>query len=251
MNKNNFELYTPQNQCALLFKVSSYDHIKSLQNGLIYMKSLDFFSSLKNEDNIALRADSNENTFGILKAGKKENGYSKISIKHGKSESIDLGQNAIITEKFPKPQNTMIFCMGGIGKNLDGLIPSNDKNKFYLRRNFVEFGSHALLIFNTKTFFERINRSLNRIKGIYGSTLFSSGAGFVEYKNLDAYSGHIGLFIKDTKYAWQIEYRFVLGVENELLNNEKAYELDIGDISDITKIIDIESFISNPFCITR
>jgi len=83
------------------------------------------------------------------------------------------------------------------------------------------------------------------------STYFQGGYGLVEYVNLNRGSGNIGLFRKDNRYFWQREFRFILGVRDEALNSNGAFELQIGDLSDISKISSVESYIQNPIKISR
>lgn len=71
------------------------------------------------------------------------------------------------------------------------------------------------------------------------------------YKELDNYSGALGLFTKDVKYVWQREFRISFGVENAGLNSMGAYEFQIGDISDISHICPVQAMIDNPITIKR
>ena len=64
-------------------------------------------------------------------------------------------------------------------------------------------------------------------------------------------SGNIGLFRKNKCYSWQREFRFIHGARDEALNSNGAFELQIGDISDISKISSLESFIQKPIKISR
>jgi hypothetical protein len=47
----------PDDKFWLLFKISSKQRLEEMQKGLIYMNSLDYFSSLKGENNMDVRGD--------------------------------------------------------------------------------------------------------------------------------------------------------------------------------------------------
>lgn len=73
----------------------------------------------------------------------------------------------------------------------------------------------------------------------------------VEYKTLENYSGPKGLYTKDIKYSWQSELRIAFGVEDHLLNQHGAYELNIGDLTDITRIIRVQDWVDTPINVKR
>lgn len=240
----------PRTDFWLLFKVASYDRLVQMQKGLIYMNSLEYFSSLKDEESLALRADELEKVYGILRAGKTPTGHTTLSLKI-QDEEIDMGPEAILTAHFPRAKNTMLFCMGALADGEDGLIPGEVDNKIYFDKRFLEFGSHILLINKHSDFSERINKAIKKTSGAFSSKLFHDGYGLVEYKSLENFSGPIGLYIKDSKYSWQMEFRISFGVEDYCLNPKGAFELEIGDISDISNIIPVQALIDEPLCVKR
>lgn len=246
-----FETEPPRKDFWLLFKVASYERLVQMQKGLVYMNSLEYFSKLKGEESLALRADELEKVYGILRAGPNAAGYSTLSFKIGNGEELDLGAEATLTAYFPQPKNTMLFCMGALADGQDGVIPGEVGDKIYFDDRFLMFGSHMLLISSPKEFSERMNKAINKETGILGSKLFHDGYGLVDYKPLDRYSGPIGLYTKDSKYSWQMEFRISFGVEFQYLNQNGAYELNIGDISDISQIIPVQALIDEPMRVQR
>lgn len=118
-------------------------------------------------------------------------------------------------------------------------------------RRMEKFGSHTLIISQPAKFFERYSDAINRTDGHFINDYMDGGCGIVDYKNLPKYKGKIGFFIKDKQYDWQREYRFVLGTKESLLNESGALELNIGDISDISKIIETKRLIDEPITVTR
>lgn len=242
----------PRKDFWLLFKVSSYERLCQMRTGTLYMNSLEFFSSLKEEESIALRVDEFEKVYGILRAGKIAKGYSTLSIKIGESdEEIDLGPEAILRADFPQPKNMMLFCMGALSDDQGGIISGEENGIFTFDPRFLEFGTHVLFITNATEFAQRINVALTKEANAFSSPLIHEGFGMINYRSLDNYSGAIGLFTKDSKYSWQREFRISFGVENQSLNSRGAYELQIGDISDISHISSVQAMIDNPITIKR
>ncbi|MGP9644976.1 MULTISPECIES: hypothetical protein [unclassified Halomonas] len=246
-----FESEPPQTEFWLLFKVSSYERILQMQKGLLYMNSLDYFSNLTDEESLALRVDELEKVYGILRAGPNEKGFSTLSLKLNNGEELDLGSEAILTAKFPRPKNTMLFCMGALADGQDGVIPGEIDNQIIFDKRFLEFGSHMLLINNPTEFSKRINTALAQEASAFGSKLFHDGYGLVGYKDLENYSGAIGLYTKDSKYSWQMEFRISFGVEGRYLNSKGAFEFNVGDLTDISQIIPVQALIDEPMRIKR
>lgn len=242
----------PRQEFWLLFKVSSYERLRHMQKGTLYMNSLEYFSSLEDEESLALRVDELEKVYGVLRAGPSDKGYSTISFKIGDiGEEIDLGPDAVLTAEFPRPKNTMLFCMGALADGQDGFIPGEIEDQIIFDKRFLEFGSHLLLISQPKEFSDRINKAIEKEAGAFGSELFHNGFGLVDYKPLDSYSGPIGLYTKDLKYSWQMEFRISFGVEDQSLNEKGAYELAIGDISGISQILPVQALIDEPLRVKR
>jgi hypothetical protein len=242
----------PKTDFWLLFKVSSLNRLKQMQKGLLYMNSLEYFSSLKDEENLALRVDELEKVQGILRAGHTDKGFGKITVNLGDERGyIDLGPHAFIKSEFPRPQNTMIFCMGALADGQNGIIPGEVDDTIIFDEKFLEFGSHLLLISKPMEFSNRINKAIENESGVFGSKHFHGSIGLVDYKPMHKYSGPIGIYTKDIAYAWQMEFRLCFGFENHCLNSKGAYELNIGDISDISDIVPVQALIDEPLKIKR
>lgn len=242
----------PQTSLWLPFKVSSYERLVQMRTGLLYMNSLHYFANLPGEESLALRRDELESVYGIWRAGPRDQGYATLTVRVGDSgPELDLGPDAVLTAEFPRPKNTMLFCMSAFADGPDGKIPGQVDDKVYFDHRFLEFGSHILLISAPTEFSKRINAALSRDKGIFGSKLFHDGYGLVGYKSLEAYSGPIGLYTKDRKYEWQREFRIAFGVEDQLLNDAGAYEFNVGDLSDISQIVSVQALLDEPLTVKR
>ncbi|MFT3850330.1 MAG: hypothetical protein QM739_17145 [Propionivibrio sp.] len=114
----------PQTSLWLPFKVSSYERLAQMQEGLLYMNSLHYFATLPGEEDFALRRDELESVYGIWRAGPRDQGHATLSIRIGESsQEIDLGSNATLKAEFPRPKNTMLFCMSAFADGPDGRLP--------------------------------------------------------------------------------------------------------------------------------
>lgn len=245
---------TPRRNPWLFFKVGCLDHLLALQKGLIYMNSLEYFSSLTSEEHAALRKDELEKVYARYKAGHVGDKVHVlgINVRDGANvKTMNLGDSAVMTIYFPRPSNVMLYCMSAFADDETGRIPGESDGEIRLDERFLNFGSHLLLINNAKEFSKRINAAIANQPHVYNSEYFEGGYGLVDYLKLDSHAGSIGLFRKDSIYAWQNEFRICFGVKDEGLNSKGAFELDIGNLADISQIIPVQSFIDEPLKISR
>ena len=218
------------------------------------MNSLQYFSSLQSETNIALRSDELESIFAVYKAGRQGDSFSTLEIEVGKNENkttFDLDPEAKVSVHFPTPSNVMIYCMGALADDESGQIPGAEDNEFRLDEKFTRFGEYTLLIKSPSKFSKRIDEAIKADDNIYGLELLQGGHGLVQYISMKDYSGHVGLFKKDIEYSWHREFRFSFCVKDEALNSKGAYEFNIGSIKDISTIVPTRSLIDIPMKIKR
>lgn len=106
-----------------------------------------------------------------------------------------------------------------------------------------EFGDTGLIILDCLEFFKKINAAIYlENKKLYNDAIEPLGDGLVEYVDKNTYSGRMGLFKKFKGYSHQNEFRIALDVPESLLDINDVFKLDIGDISDITKIFKTREF---------
>lgn len=249
-----FESYTPNRNMWLLFKVGSLEHMTAMQNGLLYMNSLAYFANLENEEPGGLRGDPLEQILAQIQKGQAGKYFHKFILSVGEGDNakkFDVSNNTVLSVQVPAPTNVMIFCFSALADDETGNIPGESNGELRLDRRLLEFGSRIIIIRNAQAFSARITNAISNNPHLYSSKYFQGGYGLVEYVNLEHASGNIGLFRKTKMYSWQREFRFILGVRNEALNAGGAFELQIGDISDITELIPLESFLQNPLTINR
>lgn len=228
-------------QYWVLMKVAPLERLIQMQKGLLYMNSLDYFSNLKGEDSLKVRSDKIESIYAQFETGIPKGGHRiEMSFGHPHFGSIDIPRGTKISVNVPASKNVFLYCMTCIADS--NLI--NDT--YYMDRRMAKFGTHTLIINNSSEFFARYTKAINDNPGIHFHEHMDGGCGLIDYIKLSKHSGKIGLFIKDKTYAWQKEYRFVLGAKDEALNSSGALELNIGDISDITTIVKTKDFINQP-----
>ncbi len=249
-----FAPYAPNRNIWLLFKVGSLEHLTAMQHGLLYMNSLAYFAKLENELRGGLRGDPLEPILGRIHGGPAGKYFHKFTLGIGdgnEPKEFDVSNNAFLTIEIPDASNVMIFCFSALADDETGRIPGESNGELWLDKRLLWFGSHMLLIRNASALSACITDAISKNPYIYGSKYFQGGYGLVEYLDLEGFSGNIGLFRKGKEYSWQHEFRFCFGVRNEALNPFGAFEFQIGDISDITELLPLESILQKPFKITR
>lgn len=243
--------HTPSQKYWVLFKISSKKRIQQMRDGLIYMNSLSFFSNMEGTDYQALRKDSFEDLFLKITTDKYRKQFFEINYdKSHKKNNLKIPVD-MISISVPDAKNTMIFSMSTISEDKNGMIPGEKDGVLRLDERMLLFGTHILLITNAPEFSLRINNAMYKSPHIYGLQYFPKNYGMVDYRNFDKESGYIGIFRKDKKYAWQREFRFCFGVKDKGLNKKGAFELNIGDISDISTVIPLKNILDEPFKIKR
>ena len=252
--RNVLEPYKPESTAWVLFKVSSYERLVQMQRGLLYFNSLEFFSRLEEATPNPLRNDQTEAVYERFCAGQHGRYLGKLLLEIGEGDerkTFDAGDEAVLTVGVPNPSNVMVFCMSALADDESGKMPNEVNGQLFFDPRLRQFGEHLLVVTSGAEFFRRINRAIAETDGLYGGDYFQGGAGLVQYVDIENHSGHVGLFRKDLVYEWQREYRIALGAKGEVLNEKGALELRIGDISDISEIMEIKPLIDNPVTVRR
>lgn len=210
-----------------LIKFKSKDRIQTLREGKLYMKSLEFYRK-------------QEIIHGDCTVGDKFEAMAHIN--EGQIVIPELGVNKNISDELIKTSfsDSFVFCMFGIS-TLSEKFTFSDEQKKKIR----EFGDTALLITDSNEFLNRINNAVIRDK-LIGSH------GFVQYydEGVDSADFWCSLikagmnniaFRKRKCYAYQQEYRWL--IEHPPTQND-FYELDIGNISDISVVFETEQILN-------
>lgn len=222
-NKNN----TVQIKGFPLIKFQSYDRIQKLQQGLLYMKNLDYYRELEKT--------SGDNMVGDLFEGMLHVNEAKLIIPESGEEIII--EDDLIPTSF---SDSYAFCMFGINSNIQTFQFTDEQKK-----EICKFGDTALIITDRDEFFRRIFIAADKekLKGFHG---------FVKYYDEKVNSVNLlaslinGMenvaFWKRDTYRYQQEYRFIIQMEEI---NKDYYELNIGNIEDISKIIKTSSLLNS------
>ena len=97
-----------------------------------------------------------------------------------------------------------------------------------------EWGEYAVAILNGPEFLKRVKKTVEKHPIV---DFHDKGAGLVDYVNKEQYHGETGAFKKFDEYSHQNEYRIALETNKKVRNENGAFRLKIGDISDIIKVI--------------
>lgn len=209
-----------------LIKFQSEDKIKRLQDGLVYMNTLEWYRKHENSNGDMVIGDSFE---GMMHFNDAELFLPDLG------ETIKLNDNLMKTTH----SNDYAFCMLGVNPNLM-TFKFTEKQK----REMLSFGDTALLILDSDEFIKRMEKSAKE----KGYKLYKN---FVKY--FDEQKDHVDIFLslmlgkqniafwKRESYAYQNEFRFVISAEG--LTDEHL-ELEIGNIKDISAIMKTSSVLN-------
>lgn len=115
-----------------------------------------------------------------------------------------------------------VFCMYSIAAK-DGLLEEPYVNE----KNF-DFGDSVVAITNVTKFLERVDAAVEKI--LEPGMKYSRG--FVEYYDPKKHHGAVNPFMKDIRFSYQNEYRFVISPRTE--GSKPELEIEIGNIEDIS-----------------
>lgn len=218
------------NYIYALIKFGKEKYIKSFQNGILYMNPLSYFKGIEEQDRS--RGDKNE---GLHRYIQPE--FANIKIGDHVIDNNDITKPVEIRRD--KEQGANLFCMHAI----DFKRLKNNEFKLKLKREMHEFGDTGLIVLDCLEFFNRINTAIFlKNKKLYNKAIEPLGDRLVEYVDKKTYSGRMGLFKKFEDYNYQNEFRIALDVPESLLDTNDVFKLNIGDISDITKLFKTSEF---------
>ena len=206
-----------------IIKFQSLERIEQLQKGFLYSKTLKYYRDLEKETGDETIGDSFETMWHINEA------YFTIQ---DTGETIPLKDRLIPTSN----SNDYVFCMLGINNSLE-TFSFSEKQK----QKLLEFGDTALIILDSEEF-------VKRVKKVAVENGYEVWFDLVKYYNPQVDNANMIISItegmqnialwKREMYSYQQEIRFIFGAKEG--QKDDHIVLNIGDISDISRIIPSE-----------
>ncbi len=224
--------------CFMLMKFGSAENLKKLQSGQLYMKNLKYYVDLETKTTNNYIGDKYDGHFVIQNAD-----ISLYTIDT--HELIAKFNNAKFSMEFGFLEYP-VFCMFKLDHRNYVSEYFNGYN-FTVTSKFTEeqiskmanFGDSVLIIKDSGEFIKRINNGLTDAgyKFVSDDVQYyglNNSEYFEQVKNNDLTTA----FWKNEKYSYQQEYRLlVLNCVDDYLS------IDIGDISDITVLLETEKLL--------
>lgn len=205
-------------------KFGNCEYMNEFRRGSLFFRRLEIFRS--HDEDLAKRNDIYEGITSIFSPNNCE-----ITIDGHKIEKEDLIAPITfnISKDFPDYSLSLYAITDNIIKNF---LKGNSSHIIDPRMN--SFGTHCVVITDNQEFQKRIAETLAKLK-------LSNKTGLVEYQDVENFSGEWGSFKKPNKYSYQSEYRIMIDGQGKI---EDFFKLEIGDISDISKIGTFEEIVS-------
>lgn len=205
-------------QHILMFlKFGNEENLKDLlQNGIIYMNSIQYFRSFKDSE---LRGDSYEGVIEIINSSSGEFEIPSIGYK-GKHQGIHIKklQDEILGNIYN------LYCISSYGWK--------KPQDFFIDAKVKEFGSHCVIIKDNPTFLKLVTEKLDELK-------IKHHYNFVDYYDKKIISKKVTLFEKPLEFEYQKEFRFY--VERE---STEPFKFSIGNIENIAELVKLEDVVN-------
>ena len=236
---------TVEDGWSILMKFGSEKNLRKLQAGQLYMKNLKYYVDL-------------ENTTGDEDIGDKYDG--QMMLQDVKISMYTLDTHKFIA-RFSAPSSSInlgyldcpVFCMfvfdyrNHVEEHLEG---ENLTVKYRFTeeqlKKIPNFGDSVLIIKNGDEFINRVKKGLLDAGYAFARDHVQYYA-FNNMEHLKQVQGNNSriAFWKRDKYSYQQEYRFLI---HDFVDDYLSVE--IGDISDITKLLKTDEFLNTYFEIT-
>lgn len=218
-----------------LMRIGHLAHLEEIQKGKLRFTSPTSYSEASKADSHVF--DKNEDLQAIFQSA-----LIAVTLKRPGLDDITISKENGLTGQILQHQSddALIMCFYGMnaGEWENKEISEEQLIEFlsFLRisKEMDSFGKHVLLVLNPSELFERVKRK------IIGTGL-SLSARLVEYIDFEEFHGEIPAedkhFVKSIKYEYQREFRVrLIGLDRLLA----PFHFDVGDLSDICKIVSIE-----------
>lgn len=211
-----------------LIKIKSKEIIEKTINGSFYMNSLAYYRKLYEDKNDEVVGDPYEGMLFIHEADMyipEKNVYEQIRDSAIKTVYV----------------NNYVYCLFGLNPNIHKSFCFTEEQKEHL----TEFDDTAMIITDPYEYFNRIKKAaVANNYDIHGDFVIYYDEKIDDCNRFLSATGQSGkeiVFYKRNRYSYQNEYRFTI-------NNKSGVdhiELDIGNISDITRVISTKELLSS------
>ena len=214
------------------------EYANGFMSGRLYANRLSYFKKIEDAGDTH-RGDKYEGTVVWGQPG-------RIQIEiNGHDMSNDLAGPASLSLNRLDHFNVVCFYAGYIRNYSPTLTEDEIKNQLIIPRKCEEFGQYAVVIKDNAEFFNRVKRATN-------AKNYREMHGLVKYYDPDTFHGHFpgisGAFRKQEKFSYEQEYRIVIETG---IAGSCPLVLDVGDISDITMLSNIQEINQNLQVIDR
>jgi hypothetical protein len=227
----------------MLMKFQNRDKLEMLQDGLMYMKPLQFYIDLEKKSLKKFIADDLEAQARTV--------FQTIQIFSNDDNSLFLeGTNGLSTLSLGYESNP-VFCMFSFDmRNCNDEKLNGDKLEYRMaftneqKAELKEFGDSVLVIKNNGEFFKRVESAFEKRNVSYerNHVLYYKEDSPQHLKNIIDGVNHIAFSKREEYFSVQQEYRFLADA-----TTDDAFILDIGDIRDISEIYPIDEVLEKEF----
>ena len=229
----------------MLLKFGSEKNIRSLQAGNFYMKNLQYY--------IDLEKTSDDESVGDKYEGQMVLQDVKINIFTVDTHEFIAQLSAPVSSIGLGYQNIPVFCMYMLDDRNITSIKQIGEDDIEIKYSFSaeqsekmrDFGDTVLLIENGNEFVRRISEAAKKenVGFTRDFVKYHDGNSLEQLKEVQS-NNLRAAFWKRQKYAYQQEYRYAFHTEAE-----DFMQLDIGDISDISRIMKTKELLNMELCL--
>ncbi|MFD2752399.1 hypothetical protein ACFSUM_18600 [Virgibacillus siamensis] len=225
-------------------KAEEIEHLKSLQNGLVYMNRLGIYKKI-------------EELEGKQGVGDRYDGHvvvreiRNIHLRNIETDQIiEMGSAGGFTFAFDDVLAMPVFCSYGIDSSKLEII-DEDENRFTVELRFDsdeieriirDFGEYALLI-NFSEFKNQLSRVIKEDNhSLIGKMVKYADYSVNQYERLADKDTINTAFWKSDVFSHQNEYRLVI----PSLNIDNPITINIGDLKENSQIYSVSDLVKNP-----
>lgn len=227
----------------MLIKFGNKANLESFQRGTVYMKNIKNFNMLEQRDDSG-KPDKNDGKWAV-----KDFSFTFFDSETNKPVFQGKAGSAVLSfgyEKYP------IFCMFSFDyRNCGEYINDEENHMCTIPLSFTEeqkqkvkkgLGEYALAITNTNEFINRLKAALEKDHYTYrfDRVKYNPGNSIDRVQSVQRNFESI-VFNKESDFAYQQEWR--LFVTNKEVEDHLC--VDIGDISDITVLVETDALVNN------